>query len=190
MHGGLLIDFVGQKSPVERWRLIGLDLSVLVLQVLVLGATLERRAIGRDSGRLGNVEEVAEVQRQDHDSEERGVLRQIGRGSSVVEDIEMQDLYGFPSQSDSNTDRERDNLLRHPSGAESRAQHPLDAYYTGEFILANLHLLDTIRTQWHTSGVSAEGANGSTSGVQAAVVAAAAGRTFTYRLNQGMQNSE
>lgn len=190
LHGGLLIDFVGQASPVGRWRLLGLDLLVLGLQILVLGITLERRGIKTNDGIAVVAVETATETRQDHDSEERGMLRQ---DDSVEEDIELQDLQHLSNgRTGGDEDRERDELLLPGGGiSEPGNQHSLDRFYTGESVIANFYVLDTIRAQWQTSGASAGGSDGSaSSGVQAAVVAAAAGRTLTYRLGEGIQRNE
>ena len=187
LHGGLLIDFVGQKSPVARWKVMVLDLLVLALQVLVFGVTVERRAIRSQGESPANVEEVANEQTQDYDSEERGMLRQ---DSSTVEVFEMQDFQHTSWRTSSSVDRGRDELLQHPSSSESRNHHPLESYYTGQQVIANLHLIDLVRTQWQARGIGSVGADASASNVQAAVVAAAAGRTLTYRLNQQVQDSE
>jgi len=190
LHGGLLIDFVGQKSPVGRWKLMGIDFLVLTLQILMLGITRTSRAIDTDSERSGIVGEVTDDQRQDHDSEERGILRQPAQDPSAVGAFEMQDLRHISEQTAGDGDAERDELLWQPDGIEARHQHHLDHYYAGECMIANLHIVETIRAQWQAGGVSAENSRSSASGVQAAVVAAAAGRTLTYRLNEGIQNSQ
>ena len=147
----------------------------------MLGITIERKTLSKDSGRSENASEVVRVERQDHDSEERGVLRQHSDNLSVDEGIEMEDLQPRSTLSVNFTEREQDEFLRNSNRLD--IQHPLEIFYTGEIILANVHLWDTVRAQWQATNVSAEGTNPSASGVQAAVVAAAAGRTLNYRLN-------
>jgi len=178
----LLIDFVGQKSPVSRWRLVGLDILVLMLQILMLGITLERRSVRPEDEAVAVANEMATEPQQDHDSEERGILRQ---DLEYTEDIELRDLHHTSSgRTGGDEDRERDELLDAGNGAE---QHPLDPYYTGEQVIANMHILDTIRAQWQAVGVSAGGSGASAaSGVQGVAVAAAAGRNLTHRLGEGI----
>ncbi|KAL6715889.1 hypothetical protein ACLMJK_006850 [Lecanora helva] len=182
-HGGLLIDFVGQKGPVSKWQMMGLDLLILALQVLVLGVILEKRGIKEDGGHEG---EMVEEQRQDYDAEERGVLRQ---GNAEQEEYEMRDLNPSSRRMRSDEDRERDELLQSSGDAGPQNQQPLDSYYTGDHVIANLHLAQMIKSQWQTRSTSSQSAGASTSGVQAAVVAAAAGRTLTYRLGEGVQGN-
>ena len=45
LHGGILIDFVGQASPVGRWKLLALDLLCLVLQLVMMCCTLEKQIL-------------------------------------------------------------------------------------------------------------------------------------------------
>lgn len=186
LHGGLLIDFVGQKSPVGRWRLVGLDLLVLCLQLVILGATLERRGTKTADDVVIETVEVPLESGQDHDAEERGVLREDSDGT---EEIELQDLYQTSGRTGGDEDRERDELLEAGANSERDNQHPLDPFCTGNHIVVNLHILDTIRTQWHANGVSAEGADASTSsGAQSAAANTVAGRIMAYRrLRDGIQ---
>ena len=186
LHGGLLIDFVGQRSPVERWTLLGLDLVVLALQILLLAITLERRKTRVDGVSSGSAQDATPEQRQDHDSEERGVIRQ---DPSTREEYEMQDLQHGLRGTHEDEDGEGDELLRQSSSTVRQKQHPLDPFYTGEHVIANLDLFDTLRTQWQAKSIDAGGTSASGSGVQAAVVAAAAGRTLTYRLGEGIQSN-
>lgn len=188
LHGGLVIDFIGQRSPVGIWKLVGLDILVFALQVLVLGVTLERRGTTKaDEVTQGIVQLVTEP-RQDHDSEERGIFRQA---TAAEEDIELQVLQDTSSSGTGrDTDRGRDELLLPDGSSEPRVHHPLDPFYTGNYIITDLHILETIRAQWQASGMSTGGSAGTaTSGAQAAAVAAVAGRTFTYRLGQGIRRN-
>ncbi len=157
-----------------------------MLQILMLGITLERTSVKRGDEAVAVVPEVAMEPQQDHDLEERGMLRQ---DLGYTEDIELRDLHHTSSgRTGGDEDRERDELLTAADvGAE---QHPLDSYYTGEHVIANMHVLNTIRAQWQATGVAADGSGASAaSGVQVAAVAAATGRTFTFRLGEEMQRN-
>ena len=167
LHGGLIIDFVGQTSPVSRWRLLGLDLLCLALQVLMLGVTLEKRGVQGISSAMT----TQQGRRQDHDAEEAGTLRS---DPMVTEDIQLQTLRPiFTSRQDNTTSDESADLL--DTNGELDDAHALDTYYTGEHILANLHILDTIRTQWQSRSVNMD--TTTASGMQTA--ATIAGRRFT-----------
>ena len=174
-----MIDFVGQESPVSRWRLLALDVLVLALQVLILAVTLERKKLELEDRDI-LVEEI-EGARQDHDSEERGVLR---RDDNNQGDIELQNIHHTSSgRTGGDEDRERDELLESDRSTEPRDQHPLDHTMTGQAVIVNVHVLDSIRSQWH---FTAE-ASGEATASGAAAVAAVAGRTLTYRLGERLQ---
>lgn len=179
--GGLLIDFVGQDSPVSRWRLLGLDTLVLALQVLILAVTLERKKLAVENGDV-LVEEVEEA-RQDHGSEERGMLR---RDDTFQDDIELQEIRHTSSgRTGGDEDRERDDLLETDESIEPRDQHPLDPFLTGQAVIVNVNVIDTIRLQWLVADTSGEA---TASG--AAAVAAVAGRTLSYRLGERLQQAQ
>ena len=42
LHGGLFIDFIGQKGPISKLRLLTFDLMILVIQIIMLGVLLEK----------------------------------------------------------------------------------------------------------------------------------------------------
>lgn len=162
-----------------------MDILVLMLQILMLGITLERRSVKSGDEAVPAVEAVATEPRQDHDSEERGMLRQ---DLGYTEEIELRDMHHASSgRTGGDEDRERDELLDPDTGA---GQHPLDPYHTGEQVIANMHILDAIRAQWQAAGVTAGDSGASAvSGAQAAAVAAATGRNSTYRLGEGTQTN-
>lgn len=180
--GGLLIDFVGQESPVSRWRLLALDALVFALQILILGATLERKKLAVEN--VDVLTEEVEEARQDHDSEERGMLR---RDNTVQEGIELQDIRHTSSgRTGGDEDRERDELPESDEGTEPRDRHPLDPFLTGQAVIVNVHVIDTIRSQWHFTTEN----SGEATASGAAAVAAVAGRTLSYRLGERLQQAQ
>ena len=180
--GGLLIDFVGQESPVSRWRLLVLDAMVLALQILILAVTLERRKLAVEYGDV-LVEEVEEA-RQDHDSEERGIMR---RDDTVQDDIELQDIRHTSSgRTGGDEDRERDELLDREGSNQQGDRHPLDPLLTGQAVIINVHVIDTIRSQWHFTADT----SGEATASGAAAVAAVAGRTLSFRLGDRLQQTQ
>lgn len=47
LHGGLIIDFVGELGPVSKWRLVSMDLLIFGLQLVVLVVSNEKlKAVG------------------------------------------------------------------------------------------------------------------------------------------------
>lgn len=96
MHGGLFIDFIGQKGPVSVVRLLVMDFLVLMIDFIMLGLVIERVKMveiskGVDSQTTTTTNTSGDETQQDHDSEERGVLR--GTRTRTGEDgIELDDL--------------------------------------------------------------------------------------------------
>jgi hypothetical protein len=113
LHGGLMIDFIGQKGPTSKWKLVGLDLALLVLQMTMVAVHVKRRELkeklakisGGSSGSTANSAEgeaasaepaatAAEenaAREQDTDAEERGVLRRTDTLSDIGADLEEED---------------------------------------------------------------------------------------------------
>jgi hypothetical protein len=154
LHGGMIIDFVGQKGPISKLRLLTLDLVVLTLQLVMLSVHIKRQVLKSASSTVDRSTPDAEVTApsiRDHDLEERGLRR------SESDDI---DLQTFPPTHDNpavqgrtggDEDGERDELLveqrEAPDGGDSGPE-PLTEFHHGELIAAEIHILDTIRSQW------------------------------------------
>lgn len=188
LNGGLLIDFVGQEGPISKSRLLGLDLLTLALQLLVLTAFVERQnlktsmtAPGDSSDAGAATDADTNPQAQDHDSEERGILRS---DPSIFEDIELQPLHSSAGRTGGEEDGERDELLSESQGLNSQdsTTHPLDAFYTGEHAITDLHILYAVRTQRQLSMFN----TGSDTGPSAASTAASlASNRFGIRMRFG-----
>lgn len=170
LHGGLFIDFIGQKAPVSVGRLLALDLLIVGVDLVMLGLVVERVKTvekarggrGSGSGRGGDEESSSsdgEETRQDHDSEERGVLRQNNSRAASADGIELDEFENThtPASTHNNTpnnDNEHttllDNLDNEPTTINhtTRTIHPLDSFASGETMLMDLGLLDIIRDQW------------------------------------------
>lgn len=87
LHGGLIIDFVGELAP-SRWRLLFLDLVVLGLQLLMLVAGYEKQVAS------GDAQPLEEPRQQDIEAEEEGRLgtRVQEQPTETAEGIELQSL--------------------------------------------------------------------------------------------------
>ncbi|EXJ88286.1 hypothetical protein A1O1_05216 [Capronia coronata CBS 617.96] len=85
IHGGLLIDFVGEFAP-SKWRILLLDLVLFGLQLLMLVAGYEKTTISGGS----RVQEARPP--QDLESEEAGQLRARDQPSESADGIELQSL--------------------------------------------------------------------------------------------------
>ncbi|KAJ4394748.1 hypothetical protein N0V93_003967 [Gnomoniopsis smithogilvyi] len=115
LHGGVIIDFIGQKAPTSRLSLLLLDCLILILQCVMCAIWMEKDRLKRIETTLKNVSaggvpktrdtttlaetsaavdvlSGAPTSTQDLDSEERGVMRDDPLGANQTTDIEMQPL--------------------------------------------------------------------------------------------------
>ncbi|KAF1990493.1 DUF1746-domain-containing protein, partial [Aulographum hederae CBS 113979] len=82
LHGSILIDIIGQRGPTSRIHILLLDLLILGLQLVMLTAVLERQKqkhrVSRSSRRRSpqSNDDESQTTSQDHDAEERGVIRE------------------------------------------------------------------------------------------------------------------
>lgn len=152
LHGGLFIDFVGQKAPVSRIRLVMFDFLIMLIHLIMLGLILER--VRTDVKRESTQDDESQATspgaedgtnpEQDLDAEERGVLRNETNNDESSEGPQDSSL-------------ERTALLAEPaedgSTLVSRHSHPLDTYASGEALILDMGLFETIRDQWrHNTG--------------------------------------
>ena len=123
-HGGLLVDFVGQLTPISKWRLVFSDLAILLLQVVMLTANIKRQNIK-------NPISIANSTAHDHDAEERGTI------TASAAELENED-----------GDIEMQSLLAEPSGDAATATHALDRFYTGNLMVMELNIIQDIKRQF------------------------------------------
>lgn len=155
LHGGAIIDFVGQKAPTSRLGLLLLDVVILAIQCLMLAAHQEREALRKlvSPGRQTVVEAamaaasavpVPVATAQDHDAEERGVLRD-GLGTTAgTGDIELRSLSGNDTGGAEDTSETARSL---PGTGLRQADADLLGFLrSGNAVLADFHILHTIRT--------------------------------------------
>ena len=193
LHGGMIIDFVGQKGPTSKFRLVALDLVVLILQLVMLSVHIKRQALKpvhstmrHSSSVTGTPAEGASPSIQDLNFEERGLRR------GDPDDIELQ---AFPPTHENPTaqgrtggdeDGERDELFTErqgPAGSGSGPE-PLTEFHHGELVAAEVHVLDTIRNQWwdYENNRSTISGGTSTTGAMAATLSP---RRFGIRIRVG-----
>ncbi|KAI9784098.1 MAG: hypothetical protein M1839_002602 [Geoglossum umbratile] len=193
LHGGMIIDFVGQKGPTSKLRLIALDLVVLALQLVMLSVHIKRQTLKsmtstarRSSSVTATPAEGVSPPVQDLNFEERG----LHRGDS--EPIELQT---FPPTHDNSTaqgrtggdeDGERDELLMEQHGltGSGSGPEPLTEFHHGELVAADIHILDTVRNQWwdYENNRSTTSGGTSTTGAMAATLSP---RRFGIRIRVG-----
>lgn len=155
LHGGLLIDWIGQQGPTSKLRLFLLDCFILALQLVMLAATLKLQNVKRRKGSNASGGEPSAGEgpaspaapRQDVDAEERGMLRRSSTLSTLRD----------------RSPGERDELLSDGGTPSSSPQTTLDVLNSGQAVVAELFILDTIREQLDVafSGPSTEAAGSS-----------------------------
>lgn len=170
LHGGLAMDFIGQKGPTSKTHLILLDLLVLALQLVHLTALITRLKVKEKASLPTAAPATAPQPTQDHDFEERGMLR----SEHEPVDIELQDLnpagrpIGVASGEATGETTERREALSEESDALSREReallggreaflsadtaprtdaHIFDAFNSGEIMIADLNIVRVVRNQ-------------------------------------------
>ena len=140
LHGGIIVDFIGQKPPASRFGLLALDLLILGLQCFMLAVHQEAerlwKAVRPQGGAAVGTVGVspAPPTTQDHDAEERGVLRDTP-GTGDPEDIELRSLTSSTAAgSGSGVD-----------AANMSWADLADAANSGNIVLADYHVANAIR---------------------------------------------
>jgi hypothetical protein len=168
LYGGIIIDLIGYRGPTSKIHLLLLDILVLALQCLMLAVHIEVgmlsvviAAVQRHTS-SGVQPRVEVVSAQDHDAEEQGVVRE---GVLDNGDIEMRALMpridGPSTRGEAQTEADReparpldDPLARDEVGEDNI----LGVMWSGSAVMADFHIIATIRRQW------AQYRNASTSG--------------------------
>jgi len=204
LHGGVIVDLIGQKGPTSKIHLVLLDFLVLGLQCFMLAVHVEKerlqailKAFLSPSTAAATAAEnrAAYVSAQDHDAEERGKIRD---NVVVAEngDIELQPLasqYDGPSTATNEPDRneERERLLAEPPRRqEEEENYPVDMFWSGTAIVADFHVLHNLRRQWEDYGNATESAI-QTVGFSAELAAVTANRRLnaaSARFQRGVES--
>ena len=154
LHGGIIIDLIGQKGPTSKLHLALLDILIAALQCFMLAVHVERERLKAVlKGKTDQPAQVRVASSQDLDAEERGV-RQAAVDSGG--DIELQEI-SAEGHSDSSSEHElddhaedRERLLAEPGVQQDSDEEdtPLDIFYSGTVIIAEFHIISTLRNQW------------------------------------------
>jgi hypothetical protein len=161
LHGGLLLDFVGQLGPSSKFRLVLLDIFILFLQLIALAATVKRRSMGKTkpptaarAARTTSDSAVATLSGQDHDAEERGLPRQpLSPLASSRPEGSVSDLASRTSPS-------------------SRTHAMADLLASGQGVIAELYVWDTLRDQHNAYVIRALSSRSATTSLNPEIAAA------------------
>jgi hypothetical protein len=148
LHGGLMIDFIGQQGPTSKWRLGALDMCILLLQLVMVSVHVKRRELKKklakasagatttndseDRATSDTADDTAQAtasentaREQDVDDEERGVLHRTDTLSDIGIDA-----------------NEEDALLS--SSPEAGQPDALDMLTSGQCAIGDFSLIDTL----------------------------------------------
>ncbi|CBX94655.1 hypothetical protein LEMA_P116580.1 [Plenodomus lingam JN3] len=138
LHGGLMIDFIGQQGPTSKWKLGALDLCILFLQLAMVSVHVKRRHLKKQLARLSTggcttAPTEAVARGQDADDEERGLLRR----TDTLSDL------GLDLDGGEDAEEEEDALLP-PGSSENRHADALDILTSGQCVIGHFTLIDTL----------------------------------------------
>lgn len=153
LHGGIIIDFIGQRGPTSKILLVVLDLLVMALQFIHLSAHISRRRLLATQGGRQRRTQAASAQdsegrgvqtapAQDLDSEERGVRR-----STEIAQEQVQE--GIQLQALNQDGRAATAFAMDISEADEAQVNAVlsDAVKNGQVVLADLNVTRTIKEQ-------------------------------------------
>jgi hypothetical protein len=167
LHGGVIVDLIGQKGPTSKIHLVLLDLLILGLQCFMLAVHVEKERLSaliaaylKPDPSARDHPRAAVVTAQDHDAEERGIMRDFATDNG---DIELQPL--APRNEGPSTieiegrerNEERERLLAEPPPREDD-DDPLDAFWSGTATVADFHVIHNLKRQWADYGNATESA--------------------------------
>ncbi|RPA96157.1 DUF1746-domain-containing protein [Choiromyces venosus 120613-1] len=137
LHGGLIIDFIGQEGPISKWRLVYMDFAILFLQLVMLTVIAVKNDHDIESVRI----EEGRQPPQDLDSEERGETRRYstsqessnGRSAQAQGDEEAVLMNGDEPVAGS---------------AETNMQKKTFEISSGEYLIAKIDIVEQVKKQW------------------------------------------
>ena len=152
-HGGMIIDFVGQKPPQYKLYYILADFFVLALQFLMLSIHDEREKLRLKLGLFKPFVPPAQEQPRGRTLEE---LDREERGEGALDetdDIELRPLTGTSADDDASTSRDDGTERQEEEGGSSRrssedgpsASHLADVLASGNAVIGEYHIMHSIR---------------------------------------------
>ncbi|SPJ78050.1 uncharacterized protein FTOL_06439 [Fusarium torulosum] len=150
MHGGLVVDFIGQNPPTSRFYYVLVDFMILAVQCLMLTVHTERerlRVILKTFRPM--VPDVAQETAptiEDLDAEERGVSRDMPGSLPADEEegIELQPLRPVSTPEEANsTSGESEPPSRDPLDEPTRS-HLSDVLSSGNGIIGEYHVIHSL----------------------------------------------
>ncbi|KAF2110274.1 hypothetical protein BDV96DRAFT_615265 [Lophiotrema nucula] len=148
LHGGLMIDFIGQQGPTSKWRLAFLDIAVMAMQLVMVSVYVKRRDLKKKLSKMAGgssttrstegdtaepageapAQETNAERDQDADAEERGMLRRTDTLSDLGADPDEEDV-----------------LL--PASSETGHVDAFDILASGQCLIGDFHVIETLRQE-------------------------------------------
>ncbi|OBT45376.1 hypothetical protein VE00_04037 [Pseudogymnoascus sp. WSF 3629] len=150
LHGGIIVDFIGQRAPSTKAVLVGLDILILVLQLVMLSVHVEEAVLKAALANRDGMTAYIAGGGTGVDPAERGAgdleMGTGAQGGEMGVEMEMQDL----SAPEGAGAEERDVLLaesmrRAEEGGDAGV---VDAFYTGNVVVGTFDVVGTVRAQW------------------------------------------
>ena len=156
-HGGIVIDFTGQQPPAYRIYYLLVDVTIMVIQCLMLSVHTEREKLRVTLKTVRSIqpettqeEPAAEQTIESLDAEERGIhLDETVMSPDETQDIEMQPLRTGPEDEgvgDRQVDRHESSNRSSSSDDETPQSHLSDVMASGNAVLGEYHLINTMRS--------------------------------------------
>lgn len=152
-HGGIIIDFVGQKPASSRLYYLMVDLVILAVQCLMLTVHTEREKLRVVLKTFRPVvpelvqEMAAAPTIEDLDAEERGVSRDIPEvGIDEMDAVEMRPLERSRDDAGAAETEETEPFQRENSGEDTPRTHLSDIMNSGNAVLGEYHVLQGMKS--------------------------------------------
>jgi hypothetical protein len=145
LHGGLMIDFIGQQGPTSKWTLGALDLCILFLQVVMVSVHVKRRELKKKLAKLsagGGASSTTNRDSATTTDTPPALNDNLGREQDA-DDEERGELHRTDTLSDLGADpgNEEDALL--PS-SESGHADAMEVLSSGQCVIGEFTLIDTL----------------------------------------------
>jgi hypothetical protein len=147
LHGGLMIDFIGQQGPTSKWKLGALDLCILILQLVMVSVHVKRRELKKKLAKISAggaaATETDEATSHAADSPAQATVNDNAARGQDPDDEERGVLHRTDTLSDIGVDPEEEDTLLSSS---PEAGHPdaLDILTSGQYAIGEFSLIDTL----------------------------------------------
>jgi Fungal domain of unknown function (DUF1746) len=154
LHGGVIIDFIGQRPPTSKLGFLFLDLAILGAQCLMLAVHQEREKLRKivlpslqtATAAAQTESAVPPETTQDHDAEERGVLRDNAHAGDDGNGIELQPLSEGRSRQEEGGGSDNHEPLGASYSPIATRIDLVDIMRSGNAILGDFHVVHAVRT--------------------------------------------